>query len=373
MAGQENYFLLNKASDFERGFCGNMEIVDGGIRPADRIGAMGLFISRLFDSKEERMNWHRLTLKEDSDAEGVFRLSIYATDVREFVYGGEACDLEAFIRRKDILWDKKSEALSGYLQKQVTDTTDVLLHDVYGRYLWIAIEMYRQHSGTRLYDIEIDFPGRSIMDYLPDVYQQEDNEHFLERYLGIFQTIYEDRSREIALVARAFDCDSAEEEDLYELARWLGIRRPRVWREEALRQLLREGIDLFRLRGTRQGLSRMLELYTGVTPYIIEPQELAQFKRNEPYHDRLARLYGDDEHQVTVLLPQEVVDTPLQERIVRQLINDMRPAHIAYRLVLLKPYVFAGVYTYLGVNTVLGDYSRLVLDGQSAVSFTGLK
>ncbi len=373
MAGQQNYFLLNKESDFTRGFCDNMEIVGSGIRPANKVGAMGVFVSRLFDSKEERMNWHRMTLTADGEAEGVFRLGIYTSDVREFVYGDENTDLEDFIRRTDVPWEEKLEVLSGYLKKQVNDTTDILLHDVSGRYLWIAVEMYRQHAGMRIHDIEISFPGRSIMEYLPDVYQQEDEEQFLERYLAIFQTIYEDRSRKIARQAMTYDYDSADGASLYELASWLGVKRPRVWHKEALRRLLKEGVGLFRLRGTRQGLVRLIELYTGVKPFIIEPQELRQFKKNGAYHDSLIRLYGDDENQFTVLLPQEVVDTQVEEKIVRQLINEMRPAHIAYRLVLLKPYVFAGVHTYLGVNTVLGEYSSLTLNGQSAVSFTGLK
>ena len=172
---------------------------------------------------------------------------------------------------------------------------------------------------------------------------------------------------------RAYDVDSAGGDSLYELAQWIGILRPHVWQEDALRRFLKEGIDLFRMRGTRQGLERLICLYTGVKPYIIEPQELRQFRKNEAYHKNLMRLYDDDENQFIVLLPQSVVETPLKERIVRQLINEMRPAHVSYRLVLLKPYMFAGVYTYLGVNTVLSGYTSLTLDGQSAVAFSGLK
>ncbi|MBQ9631869.1 MAG: hypothetical protein IJV04_02995, partial [Lachnospiraceae bacterium] len=272
-----------------------------------------------------------------------------------------------------VAWEEKQAAMSGYLKKQVTDICDVLLLDIYGRYLWIVIEMFRQHEATGIFDIKIEFPGHSIIAYLPDYYQQEDREGFLERYLAIFQTIYEDRSREIMGQAHNYDVESADADALYELASWIGVIRPRVWPEDRLRRFLREGVDLFRMRGTRQGLSRIIELYTGEVPYIVEARELYPFRWREAYFEELVRLYGEDENQFMILLPQSVVNTPLQQKIVRQLINEMRPAHIEYHLVLLVPYIFAGRYSYLGINTVLGEYSSLKLDGQSAVSFTGLK
>ncbi|MBQ9631902.1 MAG: hypothetical protein IJV04_03175, partial [Lachnospiraceae bacterium] len=93
MVGREDYFLLNKASDFERGFCLNMEIAGGGIRPAGAtMATKGIFVSRLLDSRREQMNWHRLTLVEKSRAEGAFRLGIYTSDERTFVHDGVNLD-----------------------------------------------------------------------------------------------------------------------------------------------------------------------------------------------------------------------------------------------------------------------------------------
>ena len=41
-------------------------------------------------------------------------------------------------------------------------------------------------------------------------------------------------------------------------------------------------------------------------------------------------------------------------------------------LVVLKPYIFLSRYSYLGINSVLGQYRQAALDGFSTLPFTEL-
>jgi phage tail-like protein len=294
---------------------------------------------------------------------------IFASDLRDFVFENETVDLEDFIKNPKISIDQKRISLSPYMRKRVNDIDDIWLHDVVGRYLWIAVVMYGRHEKARIEEIQIEFPGRSILSYLPEIYEEVDEDGFLERFLGVFQTIYEDRSTDIERLAQRFDTDSAEEKELYALAGWLGIESPHVWAPQSLRALLREYFDLIRRRGTREGLKRVLTLFTGTEPFIVEPQEMEEFPKDHPYYDMLRQLYGSGEKKIMILFPEDVAKPRLKEQVLRDLIREMCPAYVPHELVLLKPYIFAGAYSYLGVNTKLGTYGQTRLDGTSAVSF----
>lgn len=369
MAKGEYYFLLNKNADYRRGFVDGLRIEGGSIEPPVEVGGKGIFISRLYDSRSETMQWHRLTMRK-TGSEGAFELLIFASDVREFFFENAMVDIEDFIKNQEIPIEKKRRSLLPYLKKRVNDIDDIWLHDVVGRYLWISVVMYGRHEQARIDEIQIEFPGRSILSYLPEIYDEVDTDGFLERFLGVFQTIYEDRSTSIERLAQRLDPDSAEEEELYALAGWLGIESPHVWTPQSLRALLREYFDLVRLRGTRQGLKRILTLFTGKEPLIVEPQEMDDFPKDNPYYDTLRKLYGGGEKKIMILFSEDVAKPRLREQVLRDLIRDMCPAYVPHELVLLKPYIFAGAYSYLGVNTKLGAYGQTRLDGNSAVSFT---
>ena len=53
--------------------------------------------------------------------------------------------------------------------------------------------------------------------------------------------------------------------------------------------------------------------------------------------------------------------------------KEVKPAHLELNLVLLKPYIFVGMYSYLGINSVLGSYRNMRLDGHSSVPFAVLE
>ena len=83
------------------------------------------------------------------------------------------------------------------------------------------------------------------------------------------------------------------------------------WPEERLRDIVSRTMDLYRWRGTRYGLARMIELCTGIAPRITE--DLAV-----PFCFR-----------VRLEVPR---DRGVDRRLIEQLIAAQKPAHAGYTL-----------------------------------------
>ncbi|RKI44386.1 hypothetical protein D7V86_01575 [bacterium D16-51] len=373
MDGKLNYFIFNKESDYRRGCLLNMTVEGGGLQVERDSVERGLFLSRILDSREVEMEWHRLCIRRDEKRQAAFRVSIYAGNQKSFVFRGGETDLGQFVCRGDIAFEEKLQCMLPWLQKQVTGQDDILLHGVTGRYLWFLLEIYRQQEAGKLYDIQVYFPKQSWMGYLPEIYQKEDKDSFLERYLGIFQTIYEDFNEEIRQVPQKLDMESAKGEHLAWLAEWLDIEESYIWPENQLRVLLKNGVSLYKRRGTRQGIIDFVTLYTGEPPFIVENHQIRRFKKDGAYLENLQKLYGSNPYSFTVLVREEVFHSIWQQKTLIKIIDDIKPVQMDWQLVMIKPYIFAGLFSYIGINSVLGKYSAMALDGHSAIPFVALQ
>jgi phage tail-like protein len=95
------------------------------------------------------------------------------------------------------------------------------------------------------------------------------------------------------------------------LAGWLDIFIDRLWPEGRQRAILSEAMDLLRWRGTRFGLSRMIELSTGITPEILDEPGQSWVMR--------VRISIPETHQV-------------DRQFLETLIQSHKPAHLGYIL-----------------------------------------
>jgi hypothetical protein len=50
----------------------------------------------------------------------------------------------------------------------------------------------------------------------------------------------------------------------------------------------------------------------------------------------------------------------------------MLPVSLNLHVVLLEPYIFAGKFSYLGINSTLGSYKPAAFDGRSPMMLTTL-
>ena len=220
------YFIINKTEDYRRGLYENMEPRGGGLFfSLDKKTGVGSFMTRIFDSGEYDSSWHRLVIGASGCEKEDLKVTVYAAEKNEVSFGGDTMTLYELFEDDRLTLSQKTDAFACFTAKRVSGASDILLHEVRGRYLWVLIEQYSSGgSPAGLSDIMIYLPAVSWIDYLPQIYRSSDGDtHFLERYLAVFQTVYEELDAEIAGMSRRFDPESTDDELLEWLASWLDI------------------------------------------------------------------------------------------------------------------------------------------------------
>jgi phage tail-like protein len=154
-------------------------------------------------------------------------------------------------------------------------------------------------------------PLSMYIESLPVIYADND---FLARFLLMFQTVWEPLEQRQDHIAMYFDPRTSPSSFLPWLASWLDLSFNQHWPEIRRRRLLAEAIDLYRWRGTRYGLVRMIEVCTGITPEVTE-------NRAQPYtfDVKITLLKGGD----------------IDKNLIDELIQAHKPAHAGYRLEVL--------------------------------------
>lgn len=344
------YVVWNKDMDYRRGRGDNLRF-EGGRLELDCVDSEvpGAFLSRTIDSGEPETIWHRMVVNAEVGENMALYFYLYVTDS------------EPEVRRIEATWTsgtclvREHMAQMGHLEKRmVRNPEDVLLHEVKGRYLWLGILLWGNGAaGPVIENIQIYFPKETWTRYLPEIYQGKGNE-FLERFLGIFQTLYQDMEQKIRTDAAYLDIGTAEGELLQWLTGWIHVENSHLWREKQLKQYLSNGAALFAVRGTPYALIRMVEIFTGERPFLVEAKE------------------GDDPHRFQLMLREEAIGDVAAYRAVERIIREGKPADMEVVLVPLKPYLFLDRHTYLGVNSILNYYGQAVLGEECALEFVML-
>jgi phage tail-like protein len=180
----------------------------------------------------------------------------------------------------------------------------------------------------------VEAPVSSYVQYLPAPYQLDP---FVGRFLLIFESILGPIEQTIDTVANYFDPRVAPPELLPWLASWVGIELDEHWPLERRRQLILWAARLYRLRGTRRGLREHLRLYTGRTPLIVE--NFDGVRLGEDAMLGVSTQIGSDSpraHALRVTVFADPSDS-VDERIVRQIIELQKPAHVAYTFEIRAP------------------------------------
>lgn len=366
------YFVFNKISDYEGGCMSHMLYDKDGIWAdlSDGTGHSG-FISRVLDSREEDTPWHRLTFSMTGGEEEPYLVTVFAGDGLTLAGGG---DVPSLVADETVPFEEKLYRMGDFVKKRLASFSDMLLFEVRGRYLWIAVELFA-HGGTplKLGNFQVYFPKQSWISYLPEVYQASDKDQFLERYLAVFQILHESMNDQIRGIPGLLDVDMTSEENLVRLAEWLDIPGSYIWSGKQLRQLLRQAVRLYKMRGTKMGIRRMIRLYTGGEAYIVERHQLEPYMGDERIKNMLTMLYGSSPDVVLVILDKKYVPTQKVYHTLWRVIEEMKPAQVDVELVVLEPYMYLGGHTYMGINSAFGVYGDVRLDDQAMVSFSSLK
>ncbi len=330
-----------------------------------------------FDAGEPGVQWHRVTIGFEADEPGTqIRLSYAATD--------EPRDLD------DVRWQDLDPA----------NPHDALLESAEGQFLWLRIELRGDRfRSPAVGSVRAYFPRQSYLRHLPAIYQNDsDSRAFLERYLSLFESTYVGVEEDLGAATQYLDPDGIPREYLEWLEGWLAIDTDETWPAPARRELLNRAPDLFRKRGTPDGLLELVELYL---EYVAEPSpawealidrqlDAVEDRDHESPADarRLRRrinssafllefsdldcVEGDAREAFTHLIecPQcffvfvRPFVTDDEFEAVQSLVDDTRPAHAVGNAVQLEPSIVLGGHSYLGINSLLPERDLVVGTGK---------
>ena len=372
----------------------------------------GNWISNALDSGIEDCQWHRIEL--------CLRQLPAGTRIRVLTHAAPAPRSGSELARlPDELWDTHY-AETGAMQPPNPGTPfdghrELLVQSHSARYLWLRIVLEGDGFASPALDaVRIHYPRESYLSYLPAVYSaDDDNRWFLERFLSIFQTEWDELQQKVATSARFFDPAAVPAgAPLAYLADWLAVRLEGTWSTEQNRRLVEAATPSVPRRGTIAGLLTHVRVYLenltglpadalaaqpvivesfrerdhlmlstagvdrlGVGPPLWSPSAVGRLQLGgyatvgeaqlvsvgDPEHD----LFGAYAHRFSVFVPAAWVPDLAAERMVRRALDREKPAHTQYELCLVEPRLRVGVQSTVGVDTIVGAYpaTRLAAAG----------
>ena len=117
-----------------------------------------------------------------------------------------------------------------------------------GRYLWMALDLHGTTGRTpRIKRVRVEYPGHTLLRRLPQVYSRDPAAaDFLRRYLAILDGSLREMDLRAMLRHVLLNPNAAPDPVLPWLAQFIGLALDERWPESARRELIAEGIWLFR-------------------------------------------------------------------------------------------------------------------------------
>lgn len=141
-----------------------------------------------------------------------------------------------------------------------------------GRYLWLQLELTgTERTSPTVRALRVERPGHALLSALPRMFSAVDEQaDFLQGFLTPAEGMLHDLDTAAADRGRLVDPFTAPADFLPWLASLAGIVLDRRWSEDSRRALLAEVYQLYARRGTAAALERLLHLYLGRRPRIVE-------------------------------------------------------------------------------------------------------
>lgn len=282
--------------------------------------------------------------------------------------------------------------------------SDLLVLSGPGRYLQLQIRLTGNGADTPVVErLRLRYPRESLLQYLPAIYSSPpEQQQFLDRFLSIMQTTWSGIEREVATFERYVDSDSVPDDAMGYLAGWLDLQLEGGWSPDQNRKLLQAMPDARPKWGTVDGLRDWVRVYLanigsvevsdletlgvpGIVENFVERRRLrvgmqgAALGATEalwsPSVERRFQLgvfdrvgdvelvsTGDPEvdvfshyaHSFRVYVPAILIRTPEDEALIRRAIEQQKPAHASYELILVEPRFRIGVQSTIELDTVIG-------------------
>jgi phage tail-like protein len=258
------------------------------------VGQDGVFYSKTLDNGNFQSFWHRIALKGQLPLKSSVEVFFHTSDDEALkaafdkVLGGAGSVEERTVEIEKLLglkWDRPQQIFTGSEFQEpkppgATDSLiekpaapDLILDPNQGRFLWFKLRLITFDHKIRpsLSSARIFYPRLSYLRYLPPVYREEKvSAAFLERFLSLFETVFEGLDQEIDQLFRYFDPRLAPKEFLPWLSSWINLSLDDDVPDERVRRFIRRAPYLYSRKGTPAALVEFLEIYTGKPAFLTE-------------------------------------------------------------------------------------------------------
>ncbi|MDD5435635.1 MAG: phage tail protein [Nitrospira sp.] len=169
------------------------------------------------------------------------------------------------------------------------------------------------------------------LDYLPGFYRDD---KFMGQYLNIFEDILDPIESTVNNVSLYFDPMITLKSFIPWLETWLDLNSDPTWTIKKRRELVKSAATLYRMRGTKRGLSEYLRIYTGNTPEITEYiKGMSLDKETKLGIDTKLGSAGTGNHfTVSIKIKKSEVEIDT----IRSIIESQKPAHTVYTLQIVE-------------------------------------
>jgi phage tail-like protein len=255
------------------------------------VGQDGFFYSRTLDNGEFESVWHRLALKGSIPPKSSVEVFYFTSDNQNLKAAhdatlattGSAQEKAAAIDNR-MTWkgpqvftgadfeEPKSAGDENSKTKQEV-APDFLFDPNKGRFLWFKLRLITFDHRTRpsISSARIYYPRLSYLRYLPPAYLEDPlSAAFLERFLSMFETIFDGLDQQIDELFRYFDPRLTPKEFLPWLGSWVNLSFDDDLPNERVRRFIQRSPSLYNRKGTPEALIEFLEIYTGRPVFLTE-------------------------------------------------------------------------------------------------------
>ena len=205
----------------------------------------------------------------------------------------------------------------------------------------------RPARGQMVYEtteVTIWVARRGYLEHLPAIYRRSDavGRNLVRDLCFVFEHMFDSVDTNLTDGWRFYDPHVAPPEFLQWLSHWTAFTVDLDWPEAQKRALVKRAVDLYRIRGTKRGLTLFLKLFTGHEPDIQENTwPFKGFRVEGEGSEHGARIALDSvvlppvelAHCFVVTMPIKFADvTPELVIRIHQIIQLEKPAHTNYYL-----------------------------------------
>jgi phage tail-like protein len=217
--------------------------------------------------------------------------------------------------------------------------------------------------------------------YLPEIYRDSD---LTGRFLNVFEKILTGIHDDVPLkhekdgekhehpgiehlldrIGDYFDAADTPREFLEWLAGWAALELAEDWPESFIRDLIPRIVELYKKRGTKEGLREFLEIYFRSEIFRDNVKDVFIDEWYSPFQVAVTSVVGGTTglgggppgfFTVKVILTKPDIQLKAKaEKVLRSIIDREKPAHAYYRLEMVMPFMQIGVHSTIELDTLLG-------------------